>query len=61
MEYDASTNEKELFMESPETCGLLGCYRKLMPYVMLSNFPLPVVLLCYGAKYNNIEWNPFSS
>jgi hypothetical protein len=48
-------------MELPETCGLLGCYRKLTPSVILSNFPLPVVLLYYGTKYNNIEWNPFSS
>jgi hypothetical protein len=61
MEYDTSTNEKTLFRESPETCGLLGFYEKLMPSFMLSNFPLQVVLLCYGTKYNNIEWNPFSS
>jgi hypothetical protein len=42
-------------MELPGYCGILT------PYVMLSNFPLPVVLLYYGTKYNNIEWNPFSS
>jgi hypothetical protein len=58
---NASTKEKALSMELPETCGLLGCYRTLTPSIMLSNFPLPVVLLCYGTKYNNIEWNPFSS
>jgi hypothetical protein len=48
-------------MELPETCGMLGYYKTLTPSVMLSNFPLPFVLLYYGTKYNNIEWNPFSS
>jgi hypothetical protein len=58
---NARIKEKALFMELPETCGLLGCYRILTAYVMLCNFPLPVVLLYYETKYNNIEWNPFSS
>jgi hypothetical protein len=58
---NASTKENALSMELLETCGLLGCYRTLTPSGILSNFPLLVVLLCYGTKYNNIEWNPFSS
>jgi hypothetical protein len=58
---NASTKEKTLSMELRETCFLLGCYKILTPYVMLPNFPIPVVLFCYGKKYNNIEWNPFSS
>jgi hypothetical protein len=48
-------------MEFSETCGILGYYITLTPFVMLSNFPLVVVLLYYGEKCNNIEWNPFSS
>jgi hypothetical protein len=48
-------------MELPETFGMLGYYKTLTPYVMLFNFPFPVVLLCYGTKYNKDEWNPFSS
>jgi hypothetical protein len=48
-------------MELPETYGMLGYYKTLTPSVILFNFPLSVVLLCYGIKYNNIEWNPFSS
>jgi hypothetical protein len=47
-------------MELPKTRGLLSFYKTLNPYIMLNNFPLQVVLLCYGKKYNNIEWNPFS-
>jgi hypothetical protein len=58
---NASTKEKALSMELPETYVILGCYITLTPSIMLSNFPLLVVLLCYGTKYNNIEWNPFSS
>jgi hypothetical protein len=33
-----STKEKALSMEIPETCGLLGYYRTLTPFIMLSNF-----------------------
>jgi hypothetical protein len=43
-----STKEKELSLELLETYGLLVYYRTLKPYVMLSNFPLQVFLLCYG-------------
>jgi hypothetical protein len=50
-----TTKDKALSMELLETCGPLGCYRTLTPYVMLSNLPLPFVLLCYGTKYNSIE------
>jgi hypothetical protein len=60
-ENNASTKEKVLYVELLETCGLLGCYITLTPSFMHSNFPLRVVLLCYGTKYNSIEWNPFSS
>jgi len=45
-------------MELPETCGMLGCYIELTPYVKLSNFPLLVLLLCYGTKYNSIRIEP---
>jgi hypothetical protein len=48
---NASTKENALSMELPETCGLLGCYKTLTPSIMLF----------YGTKYNNIEWNPLSS
>jgi hypothetical protein len=58
---NASTKEKELSMELPETYGLSHYYRKITPYCMLSNSPLPVVLLCNGEKYNNVESPPFSS
>jgi hypothetical protein len=51
------TKEKAPSMELRETRDVLGCYS----YVKLSNFPLPMVLLCHGTKYNNIEWNSFSS
>jgi hypothetical protein len=56
-----SAKEKALTMELLGTCGMLGYYRTLTPSLMFSNFSLLVVLLCYGTKYNNIEWNPFSS
>jgi hypothetical protein len=42
-------------MELLETCGLLGCYITLTHSFMLSNFPLPVVLLFYGK--NIITYN----
>jgi hypothetical protein len=42
MEYDAGTKENDLSMESPETYGLLGYYRKITPSVVLSDFPLHV-------------------
>jgi hypothetical protein len=58
---NANTKEKALSMELPETCGMFDCYKTLTSYVMLSNFPLSFFQLCYGTKYNNIEWNPFSS
>jgi hypothetical protein len=48
-------------MELLETYGLLGYYGELTPFVMLSNLPVLFVLLYYGTKYNNIEWNPMSS
>jgi hypothetical protein len=48
-------------MDLPDTCGLLGYYITLTSSFMLSNPLLPVVLLYYGTKYNNIEWNAFSS
>jgi hypothetical protein len=60
-ENNANTREKALSMELLETCDLLGCYKTLTPYFILSNFPLPIVLVFYGTKYNNIEWNPFFS
>jgi hypothetical protein len=47
---NASVKEKSLSMESHETSGLLGLYRTLTPYFILSNFPLPFIFLCYGTK-----------
>jgi hypothetical protein len=47
---NASTKEKTLSMELPETLGLLGYYKTLTPYFMLSNFPLLVDLRIYGKK-----------
>jgi len=41
-------------MDLGETCGLYGCYKILSPYIFLSNFPLTIVLLNIGTKYNNI-------
>jgi hypothetical protein len=58
---NASTKEKALYMELSKTCNLIGYYRTLTPSVMLSNFSLPVVFQSCGTKYNNIEWNSFSS
>ena len=58
---NASIKDKALSMELLETYGLLGFYRTSTPSIMFSNFPLSVVMLFYGKKYNNIEWNPFSS
>jgi hypothetical protein len=57
---NANTKEKTLSMKLPNTYGMLGYYKTLTPYVVIYNFPLPVVLLYYGTKYNNKEWNPFS-
>jgi hypothetical protein len=58
---NSNTKEKKLSIELIETCGILGFYRKLTPSTILYNFPLLVVFLQYGIKYNNIEWNTFSS
>ena len=58
---NACTKKKALSMELPESSGLLGYYRTLTLSVMLSNFPLLIVFLCYGTKYNNIEWTPSPS
>jgi hypothetical protein len=49
-ENNASTKEKEISMELHKTYDLLGYYIKLTPYVILSNYPLPFVLLYYGKK-----------
>jgi hypothetical protein len=53
---NASIKEKALSMELPKTYVLSGCYKILTPSVMLSNFPLPIDILSYEKKYNNIEW-----
>jgi hypothetical protein len=57
---NASTKEKTLSMDLPETCDLSGCYKTLNLSIILPNFPLPFFLLFCGTKYNKIEWNPFS-
>jgi hypothetical protein len=51
-ENNASTKEKALSMELPKTCGWLGCYKTLTPYVMLSNFPTPN---CSTLLWNEIQ------
>jgi hypothetical protein len=52
---NASTKKKELSMELPETCGLLGYYKTLTSSIILSNIPILFSTIFYGTKYNNIE------
>ena len=51
---NASTKEKALSTELPETYGLLGLYRALTPSSVLSYLSLQDVLHYNATKYNNL-------
>ena len=51
---NASTKEKALSTELPETYELLGLYRALTPSYVLTYLSLQDVLLYNATKYNNI-------
>jgi hypothetical protein len=59
---NANIKENESSIDLPRTFGLLGCYKTLTPYVILSIFLLYIFTLYYKTKYNiKIEWKPFTT